>query len=357
MVIVASVVFYLLVATMVGVGAWLVLHDFPSMTIVLGVLLLGAAAVLAPRFGRIGASDERLTREEAPALHTFVDRVAAAVGAPAPHVIVVGSEFGAHSGSVGLRRQRVLWLGLALFGALPPQQRVALLANQLGHFVNGDVRRLGLTQPALTTLGKLSGVFAAPTGGWTMRDPMTGRSPLSLIAMEMASNPRASSFAWLTDFVSQVVGVGFAAVHMVATTATLRDSQRAQYFADQRTAQVAGTASTAAFLNVLLGGPVTASVIARSARSGETERGWRAELAVLMDRQAARITPLRQLSVRREVSLFASHPPSGLRAQLVEQADWRDPALGLTQYESDRIDAELSRRYQRCRRDIAASGV
>ncbi len=119
----------------------------------------------------------------------------AAVGAPAPHVIVVGSEFGAHSGSVGLRRQRVLWLGLALFGALPPQQRVALLANQLGHFVNGDVRRLGLTQPALTTLGKLSGVFAAPAGGWTMRDPMTGRSPLSLTAMEMASTPRASSFA------------------------------------------------------------------------------------------------------------------------------------------------------------------
>jgi hypothetical protein len=97
MVIVASVAFYLLVAAMVGVGGWLLVYDFPSPTIVLGVLLVGIAAVLAPRFGRMGASDERLTREEAPALHAFVDRVAAAVGAPAPHAIVVGSEFGAHS--------------------------------------------------------------------------------------------------------------------------------------------------------------------------------------------------------------------------------------------------------------------
>ncbi len=354
-VIVASVALYLLVATMVGVGGWLLLHDFPSPTIVLGVLLVGIAAVLAPRFGRIGASDERLTREEAPALHAFVDRVAAAIGAPAPHAILVGSEFGAHSGSVGMRRQRVLWLGLALFGALPPQQRVALLAHQLGHFVNGDVRRLGLTQPALTTLGKLSGAFAAPTTG--MRDPLTGRSPLSLAAMELASLPRASSLAGLSGFVSQVLSAGFSAVHMVASAATLQDSQRAEYFTDQRTAHIAGTAPTAAYLNVLLGGPVTASVIARSARSGETERGWRTELAVLMDRQAARISRLRQLSIRREMSLFASHPPTGLRAQLVEQAEWRDPTLGLTQDESDRIDAELSRRYQRCRRDIATSGV
>ena len=266
-VIVASVAFYLLVATMVGVGGWLLLHDFPSMTIVLGVLLVGTAAVLAPRFGRIGASRRASlpARRRPRCMRSFI-------GSPQPSVRRLpmrsssGREFGAHSGSVGMRRQRVLWLRLALFGALPPQQRVALVAHQLGHFVNGDVRRLGLTQPALTTLGKLSGVFAGPISGWRtpLSDAMTARAPYSLAAMEVVSARRSSGlFERLIGFVFQVLSAGFAAVHMVATAATLRDSQRAQYLADQRTAQVAGTASTAAFLNVLLGGPVTASVIAQ----------------------------------------------------------------------------------------------
>ena len=44
-----------------------------------------------------------------------------------------------------------------------------------------------------------------------------------------------------------------------------------------------------------------------------------------------------------------------MRVQLGEQAGWHDPALALTDAESDRIDAELFRRYQSCRRDIAAA--
>jgi len=356
---VVSVAFYILVAAIVGVGGWLVFHDFPHASILLGVLLLGLAAVLVPRFGRIDSSGEILSRDEAPGLHALVDRVAATTGVPAPHSIAVTFDCAAGSTSVGIRRRRVLVLGLGLFGALPPQQRVALIAHQLAHFGNGDVRRSGLTQPALATLGQLSSVFQSPAGGWTaLRDPLTARAPYSLAAMEVVSLRRPSGFGErVTGLVSQVLAAGFAAVHMVVSAAVLRDTQRAEYFADQRTAGLAGTRSTVALLDLLISGPVVATCIANSARAGETQPGWRAAVAALTDRQSPRLTSLRQLSMRRETALFATHPPSGLRSQMVERAGWRDPALVLVDGESDRIDTELSGRYQRCRRDLATSGA
>jgi len=63
--------------------------------------------------------------------------------------------------------------------------------------------------------------------------------------------------------------------------------------------------------------------------------------------------PLRQRSIRHEASLWADHPPAGLRARLLEAAPLTEPVLVLSDAESARIDAELAARYQRCRRTIA----
>jgi heat shock protein HtpX len=73
------------------------------------------------------------TREEAPTLFAVVDRVASAVGTRAPRVIAVGSNYNAAVSAYGLRRRRVLYLGLAMWGVLTPQQLVALLGHELGH--------------------------------------------------------------------------------------------------------------------------------------------------------------------------------------------------------------------------------
>ncbi|MFD0740876.1 M48 family metallopeptidase [Phytohabitans flavus] len=148
-----SVLLLVLVALLAVFGVWLVVHDFPSLTIPFGLAALGLAATLRPRFGHLDASAEVLDRERAPALFELVDEVAAAVAAPAPDVVALDDGFNAYAGSVGLRRVRVLCIGLPAWGALPPQERVALLGHEMGHFVNGDVRRTLLTQPAFTMLG------------------------------------------------------------------------------------------------------------------------------------------------------------------------------------------------------------
>ncbi len=333
MIVLLAIAFYVLIAALAAAGVWLVLFDFPNFTIILGLLLLGIAAVLAPRFGRLGADGDRISRDEAPTLFGLVDRVAAAAGTGAPNVIELSADINASASAVGLRRRRVLHLGLALWGPLSAQQRVALLGHELGHFANGDVRRLVLTQPALTTLGGLADLF--------MPDP--GLRSYDLVAV---GERLANAFL-------RIVAAVFWALHLVVTAVALRDFQRAEYFADQIAVRVAGTQAATELSDLLVWSQPAGDAVAVRARAGETEQGWRMAVGELRSRMAPRQNRLRQLSVRHEVSLLATHPPSGMRAWLVEAAPWRDPALVLGDAENERIDTELSKYYQRYRRDIA----
>src|SRR3954469_1210524 len=166
--------FYALIAAMAVAGVALVLFRFPNLTLVPGVLLLLIAAYLVPQLGRVPRHAEVLTREQAPALYGLIDRMGVALGAPPPDLIGVEPWFNAQTTVVGLRRQRVLTLGLALWGALSPQQRVALIGHELAHFGNGDVRRGFVVSPAMTTLGRLSELFRVRQLGKTTRRSLIG---------------------------------------------------------------------------------------------------------------------------------------------------------------------------------------
>jgi Zn-dependent protease with chaperone function len=140
----------------------------------------------------------------------------------------------------------VLNLGLSLWGALTPQQRVALLGHELGHFSNGDIRRGFLVQPCLTTLGRLSDLF----GGRSRR---SARGNIVGIVQ-----PLADALMRVLSFVFYLGNLGVQAVG-------LREAQRAEYLADQRAAALAGTRATAELLDLL--GSNIGSVIASRARA------------------------------------------------------------------------------------------
>src|SRR5690349_6474560 len=124
----AAVVILLVVAAFLVAGVWLCTVDFPRPALFPGRILILLAVEMRPRFGRLPKYATVLTRDEAPALYALVDRVAEAAGAPVPHVICLDEDrFNASSGAYGLRRRRVLRLGLPLWQVLAPEQRVALL--------------------------------------------------------------------------------------------------------------------------------------------------------------------------------------------------------------------------------------
>jgi heat shock protein HtpX len=329
--------FYALIAALAAVGGWLVLFRFPNLSLVPGLLLLLIAVYLVPRVERVPRHAEVLTREQAPSLYGLIDRMARTTGTPAPTLIIVDPWFNAATGVVGLRRTRILTLGLGLWGALSPPQRVALLGHELAHFSNGDARRGFLVSPAMTTLSRLSELFLARN--------------LSRISRRSLIGPLQP----LVDLTMRLISSGLHLAHLGVLVIVLRDGQRAEYLADQRAVRLAGSQATIELLNLLL--TSADSVIASRARAKGTQVEWRAAATESLTGEAAAMNRLRQLSTRTEASLWASHPPTGLRAWLVEGAAWQEPAFVLAEDESERIDAELARQYQSARRDLAQSSI
>ncbi|MFG2007715.1 M48 family metallopeptidase [Micromonospora sp. NPDC048868] len=334
----ASLVLIAGVGALAATGIWLlVAFPFPNLAVLPGVALLGLAVALRPRFGRLDPDLEVVTRERAPQLHALIDEVAAAVGAPVPDVVGVDGDLNAYAGLVGVRRRRVLCLGLPYFGVLGPQERVALLGHELGHFVNGDPRRMLLSQPAFTMLGSAADLVR----------PVDTVSAVGLV--EMVGEALGKAFGWV---LSRLL---FGA-HLVLLSVALRDSQRAEYLADELSARVAGSAGATGLLDVALASGSTALAVRREARAGHGADRWRAAAAEARAAAADRLPRLRQLSVRDEASLFSSHPPTGLRRRMLESRPTREAAVVLTEERMARIDAELAREYARVAREISLSG-
>jgi heat shock protein HtpX len=246
----ASILLLAGVVALAVAGAWLVFaYRFPALSIVVGIAMVGLAIALRPRFGRLDPLLEVLSADNAPALFRLVDEVARAVGAPQPQVVAVDASFSAYATSVGLRRRRVLCLGLPLWAALTPQERVALLGHELGHFVNGDVRRGLLTQPAFTVLGSAADLFRPLGRG-------TGSGAIALAEM------LANAMQWV---LSRLL---FGA-HLLLVWVGLRDAQRAEYLADELAARAAGSAPAASMMDALLVSDVVEMVVRREARAGK----------------------------------------------------------------------------------------
>jgi heat shock protein HtpX len=318
-------------------GARLVAFHFPSLAMAPGLLMVGLAVGLRPRLDRLGThlrDADRLDRDTAPELFALIDRVSAAVGAPRPHVVLLSDDFNAYTSSVGLRRRRILSIGAPLWGALGPPERVALLGHEMGHFVNGDVRRLLLNQVAETTLNRLS-YLMAPAGGHG------GDGFLAAVATLIAS-----AVQWV---MSQLIFV----VHLVLVGVAQRDSQRAEYLADELAASAAGTAAAVTLFDDFLIMESIRTVVCREARAGHGAADWRIAAAVARRNQAPSIPTLRQLSRRDRVSVFATHPPSGLRAAMLERRPARPAAVVLDEAASARIDDELTHGYEQARQELA----
>jgi heat shock protein HtpX len=316
-------------------GARLVTYRFPSLAIVPGMAFVMVAVGLRPRLGRRPPRRGTLRREQAPALFALVERVAGAAGAAAPHVIAVEPDYNASTGRVGLRRQSVLRLGVPLWIALEPRMRVALLAHEIAHDLNGDPARGLIVQPALSTFRRI----AEATGGHLtiggIAGPDRGHVNIAQVIVELG--------LWLVSRVFLLVHVGLAALGM-------RDHQRAEYLADAVAVDVAGSDAMVALLDRLVLLPGIATLIAYNAETTLPAR-WRGMADSFHVSRLGRLAQQRQLTMR-DTSLWHSHPPTGLRARMVEAWPARAGTVELSDAESARIDDELAGWYAAAHRRI-----
>ncbi|BCY05737.1 M48 family metallopeptidase [Actinoplanes sp. L3-i22] len=324
-----SVLLLAAVAALLVTGIWLLLYDFFTPVNLIGALMIAVAVFLRPRLGGLDGRAERLDRGTAPTLFAVIERVAGAVGAPTPDVVLLDAERNAYTSTIGLRRRRVLCLGAPLWAVLDPQERVALLGHELGHFVNGDVRRGLVTQAARTTLARVSYLLRPERGAGIVE-----------IIVEFLGRIASQLFLWL---------------HLLLLWTSMRDSQRAEYRADELAARAAGTDAAIRMLDQFLFGDALDTVVRREARAGHGSAAWSAAGRQSLTRLAPEVPAFRQLSRRTEVSLFASHPPVGLRSGLLAARAAQPAAVVVTELEQARMDEELAAHYERVRRELAAA--
>jgi Zn-dependent protease with chaperone function len=313
---------------LVGGGVLIALFPSKIFAVAAGVLMIAVAVLVRPRFGKV-PDEDLVSRSQAPTLFRLCDRVAAEVGTKTVDVLVVDDDYNAAWAILGLRRKRVLRLGLPLIAVLEPQDRAGVVAHELAHARNGDSSRGLFVGSAIRGLAHWY-VILSPH-----RTSGVGTAMYAPIGL---AERVANVFLWLLSRPPLLL-------FRLEVTLLLQDSRRAEYLADALAAQVAGTdAVVATHEKLLLEGSFEQAVrrfAQPSSRGNEAEvfDAVRAELDAVPQRERDR---RRRVALLEASRLGATHPPTGQRIRLLEQRPAQPARVTLTAAESDEIDRELS---------------
>ncbi|MFD8550276.1 M48 family metallopeptidase [Streptomyces fradiae] len=288
-------------AVLVVGGVLLVVGGWGSVPpVAVGVFLLALAWTLRPRLGGLPDDVPVLYRKDAPRLYALIDEVAEAAGTRGVDAVVVGTEVNAGVTTYGLRRRRVLTLGLGLWEPATGQERVALLGHELGHYAHGDVRHGAVVGGALRSLA-----------AWHyLVEPVLHPSPLEAVLNVLYIGPRAV-----------ILGT-----HMLLEHLTLRAAQRGEYLADALSARVGSTEAAVGVLDLCLVASAAESFLLRERNARQVVRAGRtaapAEPAArVWTRLAEYVASIpeseyerqRRVAALRGHSVDTTHPPTHLR--------------------------------------------
>jgi Zn-dependent protease with chaperone function len=178
-----------------------------------------------------------------------------------------------------------------LWAILDPEERIALVAHELAHNINGDANRGFFVGSAISSLLRWY---------WILH-------PRQLLA-DHELGLLAVPWHLLTYGVSQFIWFwAYGLSHLL-----WRDSQRAEYLADAHAARVAGTAATLALMEKLHYEHTFVLALQRTAL-GHEERlfaAFRERIARMPQHELVRLKRVQQLELSR---LDVTHPPTAYR--------------------------------------------
>jgi len=311
---------HLLTLTLLVTGIVVVVTGFPAFaSIFWGAALCALVWLMRPKPGKVPSRD-LVDGKDFPALHAFVNQVAKELGGRPVNKIVVNESYNAAYGVFGWHRVPVLWIGLPLWVALPPQERLAIIGHEIAHGVNGDATRGFIVGSALNALDEWIGLLRGP---FYQARTFFERAVGSLI--------------W-------ILSIPFAAVQSLLAQLLWLDKQQAEYFADYLASTVAGTEAVVSTLRRAGCVEHLDDVLLRNAysisQSGARILGlFRERIASLPDREWQRLA---RASQREGARLDASHPPTVFRIEFLKAHVVAKPRMVATEDAMRTIDAELS---------------
>ncbi|HSF93877.1 MAG TPA: M48 family metalloprotease [Thermohalobaculum sp.] len=329
---VAGLVHLTTVALLV-LGLWLIWVDWFNWFLGLGGLLMVTAAwALAPK--PAPAPEHPLTREKAPALYRLADSVAEALGADPVDSIGLMPDINAFMGKYGWRQRSLLLIGAPLWLCLDARQKLALVAHELAHEVNGDYARSFWIVGAVNALG-----------GW-------------LDFLRQPYSPNASLGEILGHYMTWLLSIPIGVVYSLLIHLFWQESQRAEYLADHLGSRVSGSdAYTASDDRILLAISRADDLIWCLRRHADApERAVPAFAARVKALPEIETERLRRASEMALTSLDATHPPSFYRVELVRAFPCA-AAVEVSEEDAARLDEEVLAHCQAIGRDLVRTNL
>jgi len=306
----------------VGGIVWLV-RGWPGFwAIVGGLVCCGIAWVLRPRFAKL--PDGVVPREELGTLYRLVDTVAESLDARRVSAIVIDHQFNAAFERVGWGRKSVLRLGLPLWVILDDREKVALIAHELAHGVNGDSGRGFFVGSAIDSLGH-----------WYVMLRPEHLAPQELGAFGLAMVPANLVLLGL----SALARLGaYILCHLI-----WQDSQRAEYMADHLESTVSGTDASLSLLRKQHFGQTVRMALRRAALGQDTDRDILQELGQIIKevpkRELERIERVQRLEGSK---LNVTHPPTVYRIKLLQAHRSPFPQVTFSLADLAQVEQELA---------------
>lgn len=342
-----AVVVHLLSIMFAVSGGWLLLRaDLNPFLLLLAVLCLGLAWIACPRFNK--EPEHVVSPTQFPVLYRVTNQIAQELGFRRVTKIIIDHEFNASFHQVGWRQQPVVTIGLPLFAILTPQERVAILAHELAHGVNGDPRRSFFLGAAVRSLLQWHQLFRPDHLQLATDRYATGAIGGFLV---FASHSLANVIMYS---LSRVPWLGaYLLSHLI-----WRDSQRAEYYADWLAATVSGTEAALTALEKLHYANVFERTVHQVAMQpgakpslcpGGFVEALRRNVATLPARELDRIRRVETLLTAR---LDATHPPTPYRLQFLKSRTIVEGSVLLFGADAVALECELLSTEQRITREL-----
>lgn len=286
-------------------GLYLIKSDFPNILfIILGISLIVVAWITRIKPNKL--RENPLSREHYPNLYKITDEISSALNADKVYGIIIDEKFNASFSQIGWKQQKILRLGLPLLSVLNKQELVALISHEIAHGINGDLNRGLWVGSAIQTLSSWYQI--------TKPDKIFDtRYRTGAIFMIFANI--------LLQLVSKIL---FFLLYILCHL-NWRDSQRAEYLADQFAAKTAGKEAILSLLNKLHFHDLfefTILKVINTKREGHFFQDFVEQILMVPAKELERIKRIELLDNSR---LDATHPPTGNRIFYINSLDLEQP--------------------------------
>lgn len=318
--ILASVVHLTTLIFVVG-GALLLYLGWPNFILVfLGLLCLAIAIATRPRFGSV--PENILSPDEFPRIYELIQQLAADLGLKKVDGIVIDDSFNASFSRLGIRGRVYITIGFPLYFVLTHEEQTALLAHEIGHGINGDAQRGVFVHTAVQALQTWY-EFLMPESLFSSEDGIAGifMVPMNILLLGMAK---------LVELY----------LHLLLFL-LFRESQRAEYLADQVASKAAGSNAVISLLEKFYWDGAYNMACQRTAlnKGKSLLKELTNEIKAMPQHEKER---LHRLSVITSSTIDATHPPTPYRIEFIKQHGFETNQPMLSEMQSREIWTELS---------------